>query len=157
MKFTLPRFLVMAAASMLFYTTSHAQVTHTIFLNINTTLLNDGDTDGAFSFSVSAGTVSENINDKKNFTIFVNEGDTIEWEGNSSSGAEVQIDEISYVNEENSSNIFRKPKISGRRSNGKTKVKVKVEKEKKGKSYTYNIAFSIGTSSFSIDPKIRVE
>ncbi|MFT4830734.1 MAG: hypothetical protein ACI815_000370 [Psychroserpens sp.] len=153
MKTSISLFIVMATISC----SLNAQVTHTITLNVNTTILNTGDQNGAFSFSVSAGTVSENINDKKNFTIFVNEGDTVEWEGVSSSGALVQIDEISYVNEVNSSDIFRRPQMPGRLSNGKKKVKVKVEKEKKGKSYTYNIAFSIGTSSFNIDPKIRVE
>lgn len=156
MKTSKALFALLMGVALLSVNDCFSQVIHTIVLNVDTSTLNEGDTENAFSFSVTSNTEFENIDDPKNFTIFVDEDDTVVWEGTSTSGALVNIETIAHVATQDSKNIFRKAKKDGRTENGRKKVKQKVLKQKKGQQFTYDIAFSIGASTFNIDPKIKV-
>lgn len=152
-------FILIVLALLTFSSASFAQGSHVVTLNVDTNELNNNNKDAAFSFSVSAGTQAENIDDPEAFTIIVSENDDIEWVGSSSSGAAVSIDEIEIVEDETKPNrekIFKKNKTSGKKDNGKKKVKAKVKDKSKGNTYKYVIRFSIGAFPFEIDPKIKV-
>jgi len=152
-------FILIVLTLLTFSSASFAQGSHVVTLNVDTNELNNNNKDAAFSFSVSAGTQVENIDDPEAFTIIVSENDDIEWVGSSSSGAAVSIDEIEIVEDETKPNrekIFKKNKTSGKKDNGKKKVKAKVKDKSKGNTYKYIIRFSIGAFPFEIDPKIKV-
>ncbi len=134
--------------------TFYAQTTHVITLHVDTNELNAGNESAAFSFSVSEGTDVENIDNPETFTIFVNEEDTVIWEGTSLSGAAVNIESITYSK---GTQIFGKQKHNGKMKNGKRKVEAKVKKDKKNAEYKYDVEFMIGKFSFKIDPKIIVK
>ena len=152
-------FILIVLTLLTFSSASFAQGPHVVTLKVDTNELNNNNKDAAFSFLVSAGTQVENIDDPVKFTILVQANDDIEWVGSSSSGAAVHIDEIEIVTDDanpNREKIFRKVKTSGKINNGKKKVKAKVKDKSKGNTYKYIIRFSIGASSFEIDPGIRV-
>ena len=90
--------LLILIAILLFSVSStfYGQSTHVITLHVDTDQLNAGNESAAFSFSVSEGTNVENIDNPETFTIFVNEEDTVIWEGTSLSGAAVHIESITY-------------------------------------------------------------
>jgi chromatin remodeling complex protein RSC6 len=138
---------------------SFAQTTHVVTLHVDTQQLNNGNNKKAFSFSASRGTAVENSEDPEEFTIIVNENDEIEWEGESSSGAIVDIEEIEILDDATKPNrekVFKNKKYKGKKKNGKKKIKEKVKGNTKNNVYKYLIRFTIGTSSFEIDPKIKV-
>ena len=151
--------ILMGISLLSFSGTSLALSTHLVTLNVDTNELNNNNAKAAFSFSVSEGTAVENIDDPEAFTIIVSENDDIEWEGVSSSGAKVDIDEIEIVEDANKPDkekIFKKDKTPGTEENGKKKVKAKVKDKTRGNEYKYIIRFSIGAFSFVIDPRIKV-
>lgn len=148
--------LLILIAILLFSVSStfYGQSTHVITLHVDTDQLNAGNESAAFSFSVSEGTNVENIDNPETFTIFVNEEDTVIWEGTSLSGATVNIESITYSK---GTQIFGKQKHNGKMKNGKKKVEAKVKKDKKNAEYKYDIEFMIGKFSFNIDPVIKVK
>ena len=152
-------FIVCAILMFSIHGISYSQQTHVIILNVNTTELNNGNTAAAFSFTASSGTPVENTDNPEGFTIVVNENDDITWEGISSSGAAVQINEIEIVEDVNNPDkekVFNKNKLKGNIENGKNKVKAKVKDKTKGNEYKYIIRFSLGRFEFEIDPIIKV-
>jgi hypothetical protein len=152
-------FILIVLTLLTFSSASFAQGLHVITLNVDTNELNNNNKDAAFSFSVSEGTQVENIDEPEKFTILVQANDDIEWVGSSSSQAAVSIDEIEIVEDETKPDrkkIFRKNKTLGKINNGKKKVKAKVKDKAKGNTYKYIIRFSIGASSFEIDPGLKV-
>ncbi len=159
MKTSKQLFILIVITLLTFSSASFAQGPHVVTLNVDTNELNKGNKDAAFSFTVSEGTAFENIDDDENFTITVKANDEIEWVGTSSSRAAVSIDEIEIVADETKPNrekVFRKDKTPGKINKGKKKVKAKVKDKSKGNTYKYIIRFSIGASSFEIDPRIKV-
>lgn len=153
------RFFLLVIMLLVFTGTSFAQTTHFITLHVDTQHLNNGNNEKAFSFSASPGTAVENSEDPEEFTIIVNENDEIEWEGVSSSGAIVDIEEIEIMDDATNPNrekVFKNKKNKGKKKNGKKKVKEKVKANTKNNIYKYFIRFTIGTFSFEIDPKIKV-
>lgn len=152
-----PKTLLILIAILLFSLsrTSYGQTIHVITLHVDTDILNaGGDTSKAFSFSAGPDTEVENIDNPELFTIFVNEEDTVIWEGTSTSGAAVHIESIIYSE---GTEIFGKQKHNGKIKNGKKKVEAKVKKNKKNAEYKYLIEFSIGRFPFKIDPVIKVK
>ena len=152
-------FILIVSTLLIFTGASFAQGPHVVTLNVDTNELNNNNKDAAFSFTVSAGTQVENIDDPEKFTILVKANDEIEWVGASSSRAAVSIDEIEIVADETKPDrekIFRKDKTPGKINKGKKKVKAKVKDKAKGNTYKYIIRFSIGASSFEIDPGLKV-
>ena len=105
--------ILMAIALLTFCGSSFAQTTHVVTLHVDTDELNNGNNKKAFSFSASQGTVVENIDNPETFTILVNEDDEIEWEGLSTSEAEVSINDIEIVDDmskPNKEKIFKNKK-----------------------------------------------
>ena len=138
-----------------FSSTVYGQTVHVITLHVDTNILNaGGDTSKAFSFSAGPGTEVENIDNPEMFAIFVNEEDTVIWEGTSTSGAAVNIESITYSE---GTEIFGKQKHNGKIKNGKKKVEAKVKINKKNAEYKYIIDFMIGRFPFKIDPKVIVK
>jgi hypothetical protein len=115
---------------------------------------------GAVSFS-APGSEVENPDGTENFTIVIDVNDEIEWEGVSTSGEVVNIDNIDIDADDNKPDkdkIFKKSKSN----NGKKKIKAKIKNNKKenakGKTYKYTISYSLGTNSpITIDPVIKVK
>ncbi|MGB5369823.1 MAG: hypothetical protein WBN18_05290 [Flavobacteriaceae bacterium] len=115
---------------------------------------------GAVSFS-APGSEVENPNGTEDFTIVIDVNDQIEWEGVSTSGEVVNIDEIDIEADNgkpDSEKIFKKTKIN----NGKKKIKARVKNSKKenakGKTYKYKISYILGSNDpIEIDPVIKVK
>lgn len=154
-------FILWGIALLLFCGVTNAQTTHTVTLHVDTDILNNGNNTRAFSFSVSEGTQVANLEDLEAFTIFVNEKDEIEWEGESISGAEVNIEEIEIEDDPQNPNrkdLFKRKKIKGSTNNGgnRKKVRAKVKEKTKNNLYKYIIRFSIEGAIYEIDPKIKV-
>ena len=126
---------------------SLSQTTHFIYLH--------RDMEGNFSFSTGENTIVIDNSTNENFTIEVDEGDTIIWEGmTSQGGAKIDIDK---VRRREGTNIFRWRSINGNRGeDGKRRVDAKVKSERAGVLYKYDLEFSIGDETFVIDPKIKV-
>ena len=137
----------------------------TVFLG-NTTygqkmvILSVNSSTGAVSFS-APGSEVENPDGIEDFTIVIDVNDQIEWEGVSTSGEVVNIDEIEIdadIDKPDRDKIFKKSKVN----NGKKKIKVKVKNNKKedakGKTYKYKISYSLGANDpVIIDPVIKVK
>ncbi|GGW44304.1 hypothetical protein GCM10007383_30910 [Arenibacter certesii] len=145
----------------MFSGTAYAQTTHVVTLYVDTDLLNQGNNKKAYSFSVSEGTDFSDIEDPEAFTIFVNENDEVEWEAESSSGEEVNIEEIEILDDlqnPNRKDLFKSKKLNGNRNNdhSKKKVKAKIKSNTKDNVYKYIIRFSLEGNTYEIDPKIRV-
>lgn len=135
----------MALAVFSFCSMTYGQTVHLITLHV--------DEEGEFSFS--AGPETEVIDDSspEAFTILVFEDDEIEWEGESATGAAVEIEKIKFPH---SAKPFKEKDLFGKRQNGKKKAKGKIAKGKKNKTYKYDIDFTVGGEPFTIDPGIRV-
>jgi hypothetical protein len=135
-----------------FISRSIGQETHTITLTVQE--------DGSYSFSVFPESSFLSGDTPETYTILVNEGDTIEWEGVAESGVAVEIESIAYVADSNnpkSKDIFNEPKIHGKKDNGnKKKVKAKVKPNKKNSDYKYIIEFTVDGEPNSIDPGVKV-
>ena len=119
---------------------------------------NDPEAPGGCTFTVdppSAVIVNDPAN-PKSFTIEVNDGATIIWEGATTLGEEVKIKKISYVS---GTEIFDRKTIYGKIKDGKEKVTGKaLKKTPEGRDFEYLIRFKAPDDSkkFTIDPKIKV-
>ncbi|WP_026809703.1 hypothetical protein [Arenibacter latericius] len=154
-------FIICGILLVMFSSITYAQTIHIITLYVDTDLLNQGNNKKAFSFSVSEGTEVADLEDPEAFTIFVNENDVVEWEGESSSGEEVNIEEIEVIDDiqnPNRKDLFKSKKLKGNRNNGnnRKKVKAKIKSKTKDNVYKYIIRFSLEGETYEIDPKIRV-
>ncbi|MCM4166336.1 hypothetical protein KCTC52924_03267 [Arenibacter antarcticus] len=161
MKTNKDHFMIWGIALLLFCSITYAQTTHIVTLHVDMDGLNQGNNKKAFSFSVSEGTQVADIDDPEAFTIFVNENDEIEWEGESSSGAEVNIEEIEIMADSQNPNrkdLFNNKKIKGNKGHGdnRKKIKAKIKEKTKDNVYKYIIRFSIEGDLYEIDPKIKV-
>jgi len=124
---------------------SYGQTTHVITLNV--------DEDGTFSFSADADTEVVDDSSLEAFTILVFEDDVIEWEGNATSGAVVDIEKIKFPR---NAKPFNTKDLDGKSENGKKKARGTVAKDKKNKTYKYIIDFTVDGEPFSIDPGLKV-
>ena len=90
--------------------------------------------------------------DPRDFTITVNVGDTILWNGEGASDGQTLL--IKHIKFEKGTNIFNKRELDG-----ETTVEGKVKHNTKDKpDYKYKIKFKITESGkmYKIDPKVRV-
>lgn len=94
-------------------------------------------------------------NDPKTFTIQVTESDVIEWQGITTTGAEVKMKKINFIA---GTEIFDSNPVRGRNSNGREKIKAKPNKiTPPGRDFEYSITFKPdGFQTYEIDPRIRV-
>lgn len=120
---------------------------YTVTLVCDTAALLDGESeDNACYFAESPDT------DPKEFTITVNVGDTILWDGESTGDSQTLL--IKHIKFEKGTNIFNKRELDG-----ETTVEGKVKHNTKDKpDYKYKIKFKINESGkmYKIDPRVRV-
>jgi hypothetical protein len=147
--------------TLFFYGVSYSQETHTVTLIVNTANFDRNNIDASCSIkaeSPSTG-VLRSQGDLQNFTLVVNERDSIVWEGVSSSepGNAIHIKRIKY---EKGTKIFNKDRLDGKARAGKgdivrgKPIRTTINTE----DFKYSLLFKIDSENgtFKIDPKIKV-
>ena len=128
-----------------------------ITLTVDTSKLgSDSNAPGGCTLTATpASVIVPGDNNPKMFTIQVEDGDEVEWEGITQDGKEVKIKKIGYIK---GINIFDSRNIAGKMKNGKEKVNAKIKrKTAHGLDYEYLIEFKIqGFGKYTLDPKIKV-
>ena len=151
MKTTNRLFILMTFFILALSGNSYAQETHTITLYVNTSTVDRHNTDETCNFGQESGVSN------KDFTIEVNVGDTIIWEGVSTSSDEVLVN-INAINHEGGKNVFNKNKLRG---DGQVPEKVMgtVIQGAPGDEDKYKISFKMSNrnGTFHIDPVIRIK
>jgi len=127
-----------------------------VTLYVNTSEINNQDVNASCDFGQDSGISNEE------FTIEVNVGDTVTWQGVSSNAPSTDVVNIVSINHEGGKNIFDQNVL---RSNGQSPERVSgVVKARTddGKKYKYKISFTVMNNgekrngTFHIDPKIFV-
>ncbi|MDX5585498.1 MAG: hypothetical protein QNK20_11350 [Aureibaculum sp.] len=151
MKTTNRLFILMGIVLMLLSSNSYAQETHTITLNVNTSTVDKHNTDETCNFGQESGVSN------KDFTIEVSVGDTIIWEGVSTSSDEVLVN-ITAINHEGGINVFNKNKLHG---DGQYPERVigTVIQGVPGDEDKYKISFKMSNrdGTFHIDPILKIK
>jgi len=128
-----------------------------ITLTVDTSQLGDDSNapGGCTLTATPASVVVPGDSDPKMFTIQVEDGTDLEWEGITQDGEEVKIKKIGFIK---GINIFDSRNIFGRINDGKEKVNAKIKrKTAPGLDYEYLIEFKIkGFGKYTLDPKIKV-
>ncbi len=97
----------------------------------------------------------------ENYTIVVNVGETVVWQGVSSDAPETDIVQITSINYQGGKNVFGSNNLKDTRDNP-GKVSGKVLYATNGNNYKYQISFTVTNNgvkkkgTFHIDPKIEV-
>ena len=128
-----------------------------ITLTVDTSKLGDDSNapGGCTLTAIPASVVVPGVSDPKMFTIQVEDGTDLEWEGITQDGEEVKIKKIGFIK---GINIFDSRNIFGRISDGKEKVNAKIKrKTAPGLDYEYLIEFKVkGFGRYTLDPIIKV-
>ncbi len=128
-----------------------------ITLTVDTSQLgNDSNAPGGCTLTATpSSVVVPGDNNPKMFTIQVEDGDDLEWEGVTQDGEDVKIKKIGFIK---GINIFDSRNIFGRIRDGKEKVNAKIKrKTAHGLDYEYLIEFKVqGFGKYTLDPKIKV-
>ena len=151
MKTTNRLFILMAIVLLLLSSNSYAQETHTITLNVNTSTVDQYNTDETCNFGQESGVSN------KDFIIEVSVGDTIIWEGVSTSSDEVLVN-ITAINHEGGINIFNKIKLRGDGQYPEIVIGTVIQGAP-GDEDKYKISFKMSNrnGTFHIDPVIRIK
>ena len=129
-----------------------AQTTHTIVLEVNTTDITRATIPENASFVDQPDGVSN-----EDFTIVVSAGDTVIWEGISTSNSE-DIVNITSINYEGGDRVFDRNRLRG--DNGTPeRVTGVITEGRRGRENKYKLSFKMSNhnGTFHIDPKIVVE
>lgn len=154
--------LVMLLGATIF---TYGQQTHVITLSVDTNEINDENVLEVCSLQASENTTVEADDDLESFTVIVNEGDDIIWEGVSDFSEDhiVEITKVKYDSGTEVFNDFKTKDLEGKKDGKKKKVKAKVKNNTKNKEPTkYILKFTVivnGVESeeYSIDPVIKVQ
>lgn len=126
-----------------------------VTLSVNTGSIVNPDVDAYCTFGQGDGVSNEN------FTTQANVGDTITWQGVSSSSPSTDVVNITSINYTGGQNVFDQNVING--NNGSPeKVIATIASSTQGEEEEYTINFTVyngstrRNGSFSIDPKIIV-
>jgi hypothetical protein len=117
---------------------------------------NDRNDPGGCTLSaIPASVVIYDAGDPKSFTIEVEQGTDIEWEGITTDGTPIDIKKIVR---KGGTNVFNTRGIDGKPDRGRDKVKAKImHKTAPGKDYSYKIRFNgKDFGNYRLDPKIKV-
>jgi len=148
---TTNRFLILIAIVLFLFATSSCESCckktnkHTITLYVNTD-------------DIISGTISENSNfeqkkeiSNEDFTLHVNVGDQITWEGLAMPPSEgvVKITKIEYAS---GTKFFNNDVLVGREK----VVVAKVNKGSKGDVLKYILTFEVNDKEYEIDPKLQI-
>lgn len=126
-----------------------------VTLNVNTGSIVNPDVDAYCTFGQGAGVSNED------YTTVANVGDTITWQGVSSSSPGTDVVNITSINYTGGQNIFDQNVINGNNGNPE-KVIATIANNTQGEEEEYTINFTVlngntrRNGSFSIDPKIIV-
>jgi hypothetical protein len=132
----------------------YGQVSHYVTLNVNTDELRNNQNAAAVSyFTVDEATEVINNDSPVNFTILVDVGDNVVWNGvsTSSSNEAVEIKKIKYK---------RGPRIfSNDDMDGEVSVSAIIIRGTGDEGYVYTIQFRVGDSNrvYTIDPIIKTK
>ena len=145
--------LAITALLLCTFLSSFAQETVVITLNVNTGQIDNKNLASTCNFGQDDGISNED------YTVVVNVGDNIVWEGVSTSSEDdiVNITMIKYVG---GKNIFGKD-LGPDGNDPKQKVRGKVLSSTDGNAYKYDISFTVinngvkRNGTFHIDPKIQ--
>ncbi len=128
-----------------------------ITLTVDTSKLGDDSNapGGCTLTATPSSVIAPGNNNVKMFTIQVEDGSDIEWEGVTQDGEEVKIKKIGFIK---GMNIFDSRNIFGKIKDGKEKVNAKVKrKTAPGLDYEYLIEFKVkGFGKYTLDPIIKV-
>ncbi|MCJ7468208.1 MAG: hypothetical protein MUO53_16130 [Maribacter sp.] len=132
----------------------YGQTTHYVTLHVNTEELQNNQNAAAVSyFTVDEATEVLNNDSPESFTILVNVGDNIVWNGlaTAPSGEAVEIKKIKY---KRGGRIFSNEDIEGEVS-----VSALVIRDSGDEGYIYTIQFWLGDSNrvYTIDPVIKTK
>jgi len=126
-----------------------------VTLSVNTGSIENPNVDAYCTFGQGNGVSNEN------YTTVANVGDTITWQGVSSSSPSTDVVNITSINYTGGQNIFDQNVIGGNNGNPE-KVIATIANNTQNEEEEYTINFTVynGTNrrngSFSIDPKIIV-
>ena len=143
--------ILIAIVFLIFSTTFYGQ-THTITLNVDTANLNANNaSSSSISYFEAPNSNVEVDSPPEDFTIIVEEGATIIWEGVSTSSDDTV--DIFMIKRERGPRIFASDEIPG---NGT--VQAVVNAQTPNEAFKYKILFKVnGTGRmYKIDPKIKV-
>ena len=127
--------------------------TRVVTLNVDTGRIQSQNTSGYCNFGQASGITNEN------YTIVANVGDTIVWQGKSSTSPNTDVVSISSINYEGGKNVFGQNILQG--SDGKVTGVVQYNTVG-AQPYKYKISFKVTNNganrngTFHIDPKIEV-
>ncbi|MDH3323911.1 MAG: inclusion body family protein [Flavobacteriaceae bacterium] len=156
MKSTNQLFILIAVITLLFGSNAYSQNVKIVTLNVNTATVNKDNLATTCNFGQTDGSSNED------FTITVDVGDIIIWQGVSSVNNSTDYVDIKYVKYVKGPNIFDRGQINGN-GNKREKVVATARREAtKGNEYKYKIKFTVYDSDgnkkgeYHIDPKIQV-
>ena len=162
MKTINPLFVLLFISLFFISSLSFAQQTHYVILHVNTNVINSQNELEVCSFTSESaeGNIAEG--DIENFTISVSAGDSIIWNGVSSSDPDNDIVNISSINYHGGDNVFDTNVLQG---NGETPESVEgtVQRGTNGLTEKYAIKFTVLDNgerrggTYNIDPKIAVK
>jgi hypothetical protein len=125
---------------------------HTITLYVDTVKVTQENTDKTCSFGQNKATKN------KDYTIAVESGDTIIWQGLPARGKARNLVNIKEVNYQGKNNIFGTPILQGNGQNPELVIG-NVMNHSGGEDETYSILFTVSNKPddlFRIDPKLQV-
>ena len=145
-------FLVMLLFPVLSIGQSKAEAVVTLIVDLSQ-LGDDPNNPGGLSFEVDPGTMAINKSDPKEFTITVDNGTRIKWQGITTTGENVRILKIEY---KSGIDTFNDEKI--RRCLFGKRVRKTTKRSTGEDLYVYQIKFRPKKMKrYYLDPKIRVE
>jgi len=151
------QYLVLIAIVLLsFSNSSFAQEELVITLYVNTAQITNQN-----EYQVSYFDGQEEGTDTRNFTVYVNPGDKIIWQGVSSTSPDNDVVNIKSINYEGGNNVFDQNVLNADRESPGTVIGV-VKSGTEGFEEKYKISFTVFNNgvkrqgTFLIDPKIKV-
>jgi len=156
MKSTKKAITLFAIISLSFSNISLAQEEHIIILYVNTAEITNQN-----EYQVSYFDGQDEETDTREFTIYVNPGDKIIWQGVSSNAPETDVINIKSINYEGGKNVFGSNVLKGDGGDPQQVIGV-VQNGTEGFEEKYKIAFTVYNNgrkrqgTFLIDPKIKV-
>ena len=129
-----------------------AQQTRVVTLNVNTADIENDNIPANADFGQTDGSTNED------YTLLVQLGDTIVWQGISSSNPTDHVVNIKSINHVGGARLFDRNVLNGDGGTPERVIGI-ISEGRSGDEKKYNIFFRLSNKSgtFKIDPKIRVE
>lgn len=124
-----------------------------ITLNVETRKISENNIDSCSNFGQGPGISNEN------FSTSANVGDTIIWQGVSSSAPETDVVNISKINHHSGNNVFKHHELKGKGHPEKVSGAVKNHTNGDGETYTLSFTVFNGQTErgkYKIDPILAI-